>query len=79
LKELGVGPLGHRRKLLDAISALRAGDVPSPGSATTPPSTPPATKMTASEVAGERRHVTVMFCDLVDSTGKRHHLAVEPV
>ena len=25
LKELGVGPLGHRRKLLDAISALRAG------------------------------------------------------
>ena len=24
LKELGVGPVGHRRKLLDAIAALRA-------------------------------------------------------
>ena len=24
LKELGVGPVGHRRKLLDAIPALRA-------------------------------------------------------
>jgi hypothetical protein len=24
LKDLGVGPIGHRRKLLDAIAALRA-------------------------------------------------------
>jgi len=24
LKEIGVGPVGHRRKLLDAIAALRA-------------------------------------------------------
>ena len=24
LKELGVGPVGHRRKLLDAIAALRS-------------------------------------------------------
>ena len=25
LKELGVGPLGHRRRLLDAIAGLRTG------------------------------------------------------
>ena len=24
LKDLGVGPIGHRRKMLDAIAALRA-------------------------------------------------------
>jgi hypothetical protein len=43
LKDLGIGTVGHRRKLLDAISALRAGssgDVPSPVLASTPPSTP---------------------------------------
>jgi class 3 adenylate cyclase len=76
LKELGVGPLGHRRKLLDAISALRAGDAPSPVSASTS-STPVAVYTTAPEAAGERRHVTVMFCDLVDSTGIAAKLGAE--
>jgi class 3 adenylate cyclase len=71
LKELGVTSLGHRVKLLDAIAALRD-DVsqqtasvpaaPAPPSATTPPPAPVA------EAAGERRHLTVMFCDLVGST-----------
>jgi len=28
-----------------------------------------AAHTTAPEAAGERRHVTVIFCDLVDSTG----------
>jgi class 3 adenylate cyclase len=88
LKELGVGALGHRRKLLDAITALRAEtnkaspsealatfdrpakDIaerrhPVPIAAT---AAPPAVS-TSVETAGERRHVTVMFCDLVDSTG----------
>jgi hypothetical protein len=67
LKEIGVGPVGHRRRLLDAISALRAEGAPSPISSSTPPSTPPSTEATALEAAGERRHVTVMFCDLVGS------------
>ena len=53
LKDLGVGPVGHRRKLLDAIAALRA-DVS-------------ATDKTAADTA-ERRQVTVMFSDLVGST-----------
>jgi class 3 adenylate cyclase/predicted ATPase len=60
LRELGVRSIGHRRRLLDAISALGAvmanvdvttasHDVPPMGEA-------------------ERRQLTVMFCDLVGST-----------
>ena len=54
LKELGVGSVGHRRKLLDAIAALRADTRPAP--------------LTPSADAAERRQVTVMFSDLVGST-----------
>ncbi len=75
LEKLGV-LLGHRRKMLRAISALN-----DPGStlASTPSplrpipahivSPPIPTVASAVEASGERRHVTVMFCDLVDSTG----------
>jgi class 3 adenylate cyclase len=66
LKELGVASLGHRRKLLDSIAALRAdasGKAPVVDAATAS-STPSA----ASEDRAERRQVTVMFCDLVGST-----------
>jgi class 3 adenylate cyclase/predicted ATPase len=59
LKDLGVGLVGHRRMLLDAIAALRA-----PASVPTPPlADAPLAKDTA-----ERRQVTVMFSDLVGST-----------
>src|ERR1700722_14387982 len=66
LKELGVASLGHRRQLLRAIVEL--GNTP----ATTTPipprpsSSPPIAPLT--ETAGERRYLTVMFCDLVGST-----------
>ena len=66
LKELGVTALGHRRKLLSAIAALRddaGGKVPSVDT-TTPSSTPSAHP----EDRAERRQVTVMFSDLVGST-----------
>ena len=56
LKDLGVGFVGHRRKLLDAIAALRA-------EAGALLETDKAAKDTA-----ERRQVTVMFSDLVGST-----------
>ena len=56
LKELGVALVGHRRKLLDAIVALRANAAPDLGA----PAVPVA--------AAERRHLTVMFVDLVGST-----------
>ena len=72
LKDIGV-LLGHRRIMLAAIGRLNDTPVvaasvavavsgPQPLAAATSPPTP-------AEPVGERRHVTVMFCDLVDSTG----------
>jgi len=55
LKELGVRLVGHRRKLLAAIATLRSEVDAAPGSA-------------AGAATGERRQLTVMFCDLVGST-----------
>jgi class 3 adenylate cyclase/predicted ATPase len=57
LKELGV-LLGHRRKMLRAIAGL--GEA-SPGDSATEPKT-------GARDEAERRHLTVMFCDLVGST-----------
>jgi len=56
LKELGVRLVGHRRKMLAAIAVLRSeGD---------------ARRSVADKAlpAAERRQITVMFCDVVDST-----------
>jgi class 3 adenylate cyclase len=66
LKELGVAALGHRRKLLDAIAALRDDGRDKPPSVDTAStlSVPSARP----EDGAERRQVTVMFCDLVGST-----------
>ena len=66
LKEIGVGPVGHRRILLEAIAALRAdtGHKAPSADVATAPSSPSA----SSEDRAERRQVTVMFSDLVGST-----------
>lgn len=56
LKDLNI-PLGPRKKLLKAIAAL-AGDTPHIAAEGTDAARPEA----------ERRHLTVMFCDLVGST-----------
>ena len=53
LRDTGVGLVGHRRKLLAAISALRSNA---------------ASDRVASARGGERRQLAVMFCDLVGST-----------
>jgi class 3 adenylate cyclase/predicted ATPase len=72
LKDLGVGFVGDRRKLLDGIAALRAG-----ASAPTPLSdAPPATDEAATDTA-ERRQVTVMFSDLVGSTALSARMDLE--
>ena len=66
LKEIGVGPVGHRRILLEAIAALRAdaaGKAPSADVATAS-----VTPSVSPEDRAERRQVTVMFSDLVGST-----------
>ena len=63
LKDLGINIVGHRRKLLDAIAALSTfGGVNAP-----PSGARPAGCGNAGDKA-ERRHVTVMFSDLVGST-----------
>jgi class 3 adenylate cyclase len=58
LKELGV-PLGHRKRLLRAISGLAAAETLAAPSASTG---------SKPHDAAERRQLTVMFCDLVGST-----------
>src|SRR6516162_867029 len=63
LKDLGVGFVGDRRKLLDAIAALRVEASP-----LTPPSDAPLATGKAAKDTAERRQVTVMFSDLVGST-----------
>jgi class 3 adenylate cyclase/predicted ATPase len=60
LKDVGVTAVGHRRMLLEAIAALG-------GSAATSTVTAAVSEVSAPAVA-ERRQLTVMFCDLVDST-----------
>jgi class 3 adenylate cyclase len=63
LKDMGVGIVGHRRMLLDAIALLRTH-----GSAKAPPAEAPSTLPKPSQDTAERRQVTVMFSDLVGST-----------
>ena len=63
LKDLGVGIVGHRRKLLDAIAVLRAY-----ASAKAPTAEAPPTLSKSPQDTAERRQVTVMFSDLVGST-----------
>src|SRR3984885_2907789 len=63
LKEIGVGPVGHRRTLLEAIDALRRDNAPSADVAATS-----SVPNISSEDRAERRQVTVMFSDLVGST-----------
>ena len=65
LKDIGVAAVGDRRKLLDAIAALREGALPSP--VAEQPSEVPGPAAGPSYEA-ERRQLTVMFCDLVGST-----------
>ena len=54
LRDVGVNPVGHRRRLLAAISALRNGVA--------------SDYSVAGALIAERRQLTVMFCDLVGST-----------
>ena len=76
LKEIGVAALGHRRRLLDAISALRNdGDSAMPSSNGADPQPQPAPPLARD--AAERRPITVMFCDLVGSTSMAAGLDAE--
>src|ERR1700736_4938347 len=75
LKELGVGLVGHRRKLLDAIAVLR-------GPAREPldqPAHGPTASASPVDAIGERRQVTVLFADLSGSTAFGQQLDAEEV
>jgi class 3 adenylate cyclase/predicted ATPase len=81
LKDIGVASFGHRKKLLEAIAALESVPAAAP---VAPPSIPaPVTPrpapapVAAVEAAGERRYLTVMFCDLVGSTAISAQLDAE--
>ena len=86
LKELGI-LLGDRRKMLRAIAASRHGGARQPRPThsaashtrrvrANPARTPPPISA-AGEVTGERRYLTVMFCDLVGSTSISAQLDAE--
>ena len=64
LKDLGVGFVGDRRKLLDAITALRT----EPNTRAQPTFDAHRTIDKGAKDTAERRQVTVMFSDLVGST-----------
>ena len=62
--------LGHRLQLLREIANLgKSGDAAAPAPSRPVPPIAAPTVAPSAEATGERRHVTVMFCDLVDSTG----------
>jgi class 3 adenylate cyclase len=72
LEGLGVAAIGHRRRLLVAIAKLRDDAAPL--------QTPKPTddhSASASASVGERRQLTVMFCDLVGSTALSEKLDPE--
>jgi class 3 adenylate cyclase len=77
LKDLGI-VLGDRRKILRAIAELGSAPVVAPGPSAAPAPSPTAFPIPiAAEAGGERRYLTVMFCDLVDSTGIAAQLDAE--
>jgi class 3 adenylate cyclase len=73
LKDLGVGSLGHRRKLLRAIQEL--GETPTTLTATKSEAVAATVRIPLD--AAERRQLTVMFCDLVRSTARSARLDPE--
>jgi class 3 adenylate cyclase/predicted ATPase len=75
LKEIGITSFGHRRRLLEAIAALRPKD-PSADDAIRS-STNPTVSLGTSETTAERRPLSVMFCDLVGSTALSSRLDAE--
>jgi class 3 adenylate cyclase/predicted ATPase len=61
--------LGDRKRLLRAIAALRDEDAPAVAQSDAPPTATPDESL--------RRHLTVLFCDLVGSTPMSHRLDPE--
>src|SRR6516165_5429623 len=73
LRDLGITLVGHRRRLLDAISALRADADLAEDSRAAAAEHPRPTQQSAAE----RRQLSVMFCDLIGSTALSSRLDPE--
>jgi class 3 adenylate cyclase len=61
---LGIGSIGHRRRLLAAIAALQSSEPNRPADLPEPPAIDPKRQ----PGVAERRQLTVMFSDLANST-----------
>ncbi len=68
LRDLGITSVGHRRKLLLAMAALRDEAASPPTAAILSAPVEPAIEPRAPTHAAERRQLTILFCDLVGST-----------
>jgi class 3 adenylate cyclase len=70
LKDLGVSLVGHRRQLLKAITALNTGAAPTGAPLAVSPISAPILddRPLPPHPVADRRQLSVMFCDLVDST-----------
>ena len=77
LEKIGIASLGTRRKILRAIAALKAGSAAAAITPVVPIPVATAPPAPAAEVSGERRYLTVMFCDLVGSTSISAQLDAE--
>ena len=79
LDGLGVAAIGHRRRLLVAIAKLNEQRPTDAATAVVPPPTtvPRPVSEDAVSHGGERRQLTVMFCDLVGSTALSEKLDPE--
>ena len=72
LVQLGVTPLGHRKRLLSAIADVQRGRVDN-----FVVGLHPAPPIARSRPKAERRQVSVLFCDIVGSTALAHRLDPE--
>jgi class 3 adenylate cyclase len=84
LEKIGVASLGHRRRMLKAIAALGHTPAATPADPASEAFAPLAkhaaaatTPIASPDPVGERRYVTVMFCDLVGSTAISAQLDAE--
>src|SRR4051812_34661654 len=79
LKDIGVNSIRHRRRLLEAIAALRSQTMPADDLVRSSPDSPasPTGTLLSAETTAERRPLSVMFCDLIGSTALSSRLDPE--
>jgi class 3 adenylate cyclase len=76
LDALKITSVGHRRRTLSAVATLKAGLARASENTSAERSTPQPSA-SPSPIEAERRHLTVMFIDLVDSTALSEKLDPE--